>query len=116
MVWAKAVNSECEFRCHEIDGLVQDCSNSSALAMELLQSYTKPLKLSSQKLHKCIGWSLRNHLLLLDSARKFKIEFILRKTEIPFDECISYKPLVWYDNKVILIWNNSYLNILQAVH
>ena len=25
-----------------VDGLVQDCSNSSALAMELLQSYTKP--------------------------------------------------------------------------
>ena len=25
------------------DGLVQDCSNSSALAMELLQSYTKPI-------------------------------------------------------------------------
>ena len=30
----------------QIDGLVQDCSNSSALAMELLQSCTKPLKLS----------------------------------------------------------------------
>ena len=28
----------------KIDGLVQDCSNSSALAMELLQSCTKPLK------------------------------------------------------------------------
>ena len=26
-----------------LDGLVQDCSNSSALAMELLQSCTKPL-------------------------------------------------------------------------
>ena len=26
------------------DGLVQDCSNSSALAMELLQSCTEPLK------------------------------------------------------------------------
>ena len=26
----------------DIDGLVQDCSNSSALAMELLHSYTKP--------------------------------------------------------------------------
>ena len=26
----------------DIDGLVQDCSNSSALAMELLQSCTKP--------------------------------------------------------------------------
>ena len=25
-----------------IDGLVQDCSNSSAFAMELLQSYIKP--------------------------------------------------------------------------
>ena len=25
-----------------IDGLVQDCSNSSALAMELLQSCTEP--------------------------------------------------------------------------
>ena len=25
-----------------IDGLVQDCSNSNALAMELLQSCTKP--------------------------------------------------------------------------
>ena len=25
-----------------IDGLVQDCSNSSVLAMELLQSCTKP--------------------------------------------------------------------------
>ena len=25
------------------DGLVQDCSNASALAMELLQSSTKPL-------------------------------------------------------------------------
>ena len=28
---------------HHIDGLVQDYSNSSALAMELLQSCTKPL-------------------------------------------------------------------------
>ena len=25
-----------------IDGLVQDCSNSTANALELLQSYTKP--------------------------------------------------------------------------
>ena len=28
---------------HDIDGLVQDCSNSIANALELLQSYTKPL-------------------------------------------------------------------------
>ena len=30
----------------QVDSLVQDCSNSSALAMELLQSFTKPLKYS----------------------------------------------------------------------
>ena len=29
--------------CKHINGLVQDCSISSALAMEILQSYTKPL-------------------------------------------------------------------------
>ena len=29
---------------HKTDGLVQDCSNSSALALELLQSCTKPPK------------------------------------------------------------------------
>ena len=34
-------NSQDHNKCH-IDGLVQDCSNSSALAMELLQSYTEP--------------------------------------------------------------------------
>ena len=27
---------------HDIDGLMQDCGNSSAFAMELLQSCTKP--------------------------------------------------------------------------
>ena len=27
---------------HHIDGLAQDCSNSSEIAMELLQSCTKP--------------------------------------------------------------------------
>ena len=28
--------------CYRVGGLVQDCSNSSALAMELLQSWTEP--------------------------------------------------------------------------
>ena len=35
----------------QIDGLVQDCSNSSVLAMEVLQSCTKPLR------YQFIGWS-----------------------------------------------------------
>ena len=32
------------FDAYQIDGLAQDCSNSSALAMELMQSCAKPLK------------------------------------------------------------------------
>ena len=34
--------SELNIVCEQFDGLVHDCSNSSALAMELLQSCTKP--------------------------------------------------------------------------
>ena len=41
--WKKTLHSLAEnFWCY-IDGLVQDCSISSALAMEILQSCTKPL-------------------------------------------------------------------------
>ena len=36
------------FHAH-VDGLVQDCGNSSALAMELLQSCTKPSMYSYRK-------------------------------------------------------------------
>ena len=39
-----------------IDGLVQDCSNSTALAMELLQSWTKPSILLSSA--KSVRWVL----------------------------------------------------------
>ena len=41
----------------QIDGLVQDCSNSSALAMELLQSCTKPSKLCQSRGYHCY-WCL----------------------------------------------------------
>ena len=37
-----------------IDGLVQNCSNSSALALKLLQSYTKPLILPHTQ--ECLLW------------------------------------------------------------
>ena len=43
---------ECDIDAR-IDGLVQDCSNSSASAIELLQSCTKPLIWSCQ-LHWCL--------------------------------------------------------------
>ena len=44
-------------------GLAQDCSNSSALAMELLQSYAKP-SLGSVCLLLCPANSFHNRLML----------------------------------------------------
>ena len=41
-----------------IDGLVQDCSNSSALAMELLQSCTNPLIYASPGLNDLTHYDL----------------------------------------------------------
>ena len=42
----------------QIDSLVQDCSNSSALAMELLQSCTKPSRYCYSK------WPTKSYELL----------------------------------------------------
>ena len=45
LVWALSVHISANYvkPYPYFDGLAQDCSNSSALAMELLQSCTKPL-------------------------------------------------------------------------
>ena len=45
IISGEALNFVCQSTIcliFHFDGLVQDCSNSSLLAMELLQSYTKP--------------------------------------------------------------------------
>ena len=58
MKWNAAVHSTIRlpvFICWHFYGLAQDCSNSSALAMELLQSCTKPFVLSVCYLLVCIG-------------------------------------------------------------
>ena len=58
----------------QIDGLVQDCSNSSANALELLQSCTKPSKLCHhagyiyslfQKRHKTSVLAMELHLFCI---------------------------------------------------
>ena len=41
VMYSEIIMAKQEFSHSDIDGLVQDCSNSSALAMELLQSCTK---------------------------------------------------------------------------
>ena len=54
------------YHTSHIDGLVQDCSNSSALAMELLQSCTKPSILlfytEKEVLHILMAWWYNNEL------------------------------------------------------
>ena len=50
--WCQNKSNECE---HYLDGLVQDCSNSSALAIELLQSCAKPSVLLRFFRNAC-GW------------------------------------------------------------
>ena len=44
-VRSQSVNWSVVDKCHYIDGLVQDCSNSIGNALELLQSRTKPCAL-----------------------------------------------------------------------
>ena len=51
--WAEKKNIQGIKERIYVDGLAQDCSNSSALAMELLQSCTKPLMWHIKQLDKC---------------------------------------------------------------
>ena len=57
--WAAAANVIAKWvqgmalKCY-IDGLVQDCSDSSVLAMELLQSCAKPAIYSQVSLQRCL--------------------------------------------------------------
>ena len=56
-------NAPWNGNCHHIDGLVQDCSMSSVLSMEILQSYTKPLMYEAQNKWTCKEKSLVNFKL-----------------------------------------------------
>ena len=60
-----------DFRCHEthVDGLVQDCSNSIAIALELLQSCTKP-SISFKWLYVPHTWSWSTKLLVWKKKQK----------------------------------------------
>ena len=60
-----------------IDGLVEDCSNSSALAMELLQSCTKPSIRIRNICHHFSGyglWPVRRHAI---TCNDFKLLSVL---------------------------------------
>ena len=63
----------------KINGLVQDCSNSSALAMELLQSCAKPSKCQNVQSASDIYWDSdsKNHGILHQIPIKNQKELII---------------------------------------
>ena len=80
-----------------IDGLAQDCSNSSALAMELLQSCAEPFIYTS--------YLLKYELLIKECVKKIKT-FASTTTYLRFGAmrieskvqnwmCISYNQMNW---------------------
>ena len=65
----------------EIDGLVQDCSISGALAMEILQSHTKPSKYSWKFRPPCgrnfgLGGDKQNYLSTFHHCSQYRSTFI----------------------------------------
>ena len=65
----KGAPGVASIRRHEIDGLVQDCSNSIANALELLQSCTNPSKQSLQELQPhCIDSLITGKLISIVSV------------------------------------------------
>ena len=83
-----------------IDGLVQDCSNSSELAMTLLQSYMKP-SIATQWIHTVFYMSLKigrdNGLVPSDSKPLSHPIF----THMQWDTKIHNELAHWQSNEVI---------------
>ena len=71
---------------HEIDGSVQDCSNSSALALELLQSCIKPSKWSFHK-----STQLGAHLVRTKYAPNLHLYICNRTKHAPTPSEIMFK-------------------------
>ena len=104
----KPVRSQWMFSKCYLDGLVQDCSNSSVLAMELLQSCTKPKSQYKWPLTVCESRSLLiekkiDGLMQKLSALIMESHFFCIK---PSDNSIVYlKQVMW--------WNQSFQVRLQ---
>ena len=89
-----------------IDGLVQDCGNRSALAMELLQSWTKP------------------SILCQNAAQQQMLRKVYFISVVLFDASIIYHlPNLISSSANILIWINTEIisgetrqNLLHHIH
>ena len=85
------------------DGLVQDCSNSSVLAMELLQSCTKPLTAGHKELipfeDKSINFWNVNHI----SHSTFECKYTFR------DHISCHKSSLWMSSLCDPTWWNTWV-------
>ena len=79
-----------------IDGLVQDCSNSSALAVELLHSCTKP------SIYSHMGQTHKN-IFLMDCLYCFYFEYRYLGQIDSYDVTVLYSYSMVY---LYLIWGN----------
>ena len=75
-----------------IDGSVQDCSNSSALAMELLQSCTKP-SISCHYLQYVRSLSLSLYIYIYIYIYNFSVHVTDRSTSVCAGQ--QRKVMVW---------------------
>ena len=98
----------------QIDGLVQDCSNSSALAMELLQSCTKPSRCYIQE-------NIFENVVLLFSERKH-VTCCTRKSPLAAKYCSlihifpDFVSTLWVD-LLSLPWAYSFAGfVLQVIY
>ena len=109
-----------------IKGLVQDCSNSSELAMELLQSRTKPLMLyNTFKCHycnilsdTCTVWPVKPTLThLLRTYNKHPLTHWGRVTHI----CVGKLTIIASDNglspgrRQAIIWTNAGILLIEPL-
>ena len=79
-----------EITDHPIDRLVQDCSNSIALAMELLQSCTKPSTLSNSLINDVYpATSARRHVLISPAYRNSAITYWVLCYWVPYWDYLS---------------------------
>ena len=84
-------------RWHQVDGLAHDCSNSSALAMELLQSCAKPSRYilaPGSNISDMIGCPLLTHWSYCSLA-------------------LSHRDIFWFQNLTYRTWSDAHPSVAR---
>ena len=85
-------------KSHYLDGLVQGCSDSSTLAMALLQSCMKPPTKSNTMLNDCnITVHISFHVLMIHTADGWSMYYIIHLCGEPSKEKYSFSEIVVCD-------------------